>query len=748
MTSITVRKRITALILALLLLPVFSVGAFAAEGSERAGLSHEWSITNDIQHPAGCYYTEPWLEEMPITFEAWVYLPAETYELAGGTIIGNYTLKNMDCFTLSIQKNGVPSLSFGHVIDEAGKPESAFVFNEAAIAPDTWTHLAVVYETETKQVLCYINGELKESSLPEQWYEAPISVLYNPICIAGDYYQANLRGFRGILGDVAVYADVRTADEILADVENAPDTQDTELLMYFDMSQAEAKVGVPDASGNGFDMSYERMWLTEEELDEKLAEDDKEYVYSIAFLPDIQIITEFYPEMIAAPFDYVVENAESENIQYFIALGDLTNNNNDWEWERFVPQTEKLNGIVPYALIRGNHDILRNDNLPFFDDYYSAEDSYYYNHVKENGGFMDPSTAINTYLLFSVGEVDYLILNLDFGANDEILNWADGVLREFSDRRAIVVTHGYLATNGMLLRGNEFGAPSTYDVPGYNNGDQMWDKLFRKHANIDMIVCGHTPLDNVVYTTAVGDHGNTVYQILMNGQYSDRGLEGVSLVNLMHFTEDGRYARVESYSGVYDLYWKEATTELRFDFGDPPSERVKPEFQDVPADAYYAAPVAWAIENRITNGTSNTTFSPKDLCTNAHILTFLWRASGKPDSASALDNPFTDVKESDYFYGSALRAYDLGIKDGSVFDPSKPCTRASAVLYMWKAAGSPTSTTQIAFTDVPADAEYAQAVAWALEQGITNGTSATTFSPDDICTRGHIVTFLYRYLAS
>ena len=110
--------------------------------------------------------------------------------------------------------------------------------------------------------------------------------------------------------------------------------------------------------------------------------------------------------------------------------------------------------------------------------------------------------------------------------------------------------------------------------------------------------------------------------------------------------------------------------------------------------------------------------------------------------------PFTDVKESDYFYGSALWAYDLGIKDGSVFDPSKPCTRASAVLYMWKAAGSPTSTTQIAFTDVPADAEYAQAVAWALEQGITNGTSATTFSPDDICTRGHIVTFLYRYLAS
>lgn len=722
MTRTAATKRITALLLALLLLPVFSVSAFAAKDTERTGLSHEWITTNNIRHPAGCYYAETWLKKMPVTFEAWVYLPAETYALAGGTIIGNYTLKNMDCFTLTIKKNGVPSLSFGHNLNEAKKASTAFTFKEAVIAPDTWTHLAIVYGagTDNKQVLCYINGELKESSLPGQWYEAPASVLDGPLCIAGDYYQANLRGFRGSLGDVAVYADVRTADEILADVKNAPNTQDAELLMYFDMSQAKAKVGVPDASGNGFDMSYERMWLTEEELNEKLAKDDKEYTYSIAFLPDIQIITELYPEKLSVPFDYVLKNKDSKNIRYFIALGDLTNHNLDWEWKSFVSQTERLNDVVPYSLIRGNHDILLNDNRTFFDDHYSAKDSYYYNHVKKNGGFMDPSTAINTYLLFSVGEVDYLILNLDFGANDEVLDWADGVLRKFSDRRAIVTTHGYLATNGMHLRGNEHGAPSTYGVPGYNNGDRMWDKVFRKHANIDMIVCGHMPLDNVLCTTAVGDHGNTVYQLLMNGQYSDRGLKGVSLVNLMHFTKDGRYARVECYSGVHDLYWKEATTELRFDFGDPPVKReagIKLSFTDVPADAYYAAPVAWAVEKSVTTGTSDTTFSPNENCTNADILTYLRRAYGKP-------------------------------VEGSSVEPSKPCTRASTVMYLWQAAGSPEVSAELSFTDVPANAAYAQAVAWAVKNGITTGTSATTFSPDAICTRGQIVTFLYRNLGS
>ena len=169
-----------------------------------------------------------------------------------------------------------------------------------------------------------------------------------------------------------------------------------------------------------------------------------------------------------------------------------------------------------------------------------------------------------------------------------------------------------------------------------------------------------------------------------------------------------------------------------------------PAFTDVPADAYYAAPVAWAVENEITTGTSDTAFSPKQDCTNAQILTFLWRACSKPEPT--IDNPFTN-KISDTYLQAAVWAYEKGMVSGDTFDASELCTRAMAMTYIWQSAGSPAPGESAAFTDVPADAAYAQAVAWAVEQDVTTGTSQTEFSPDGVCSRGQIVTFLHRALA-
>ena len=164
-------------------------------------------------------------------------------------------------------------------------------------------------------------------------------------------------------------------------------------------------------------------------------------------------------------------------------------------------------------------------------------------------------------------------------------------------------------------------------------------------------------------------------------------------------------------------------------------------FTDVKEDDYFAQSVQWAVEKNITSGTSKTTFSPKQNCTVAQILTFLYRANGSPKPAGA--SPFTDVTSGDYFADAAAWAYEKGIVSGAAFAGNTPCTRSMAVTYMWKAAGSP-GAKSAGFTDVPAGADYAQAVAWAVEHGITAGTSATTFSPDRICSRGQIVTFLYR----
>lgn len=169
-------------------------------------------------------------------------------------------------------------------------------------------------------------------------------------------------------------------------------------------------------------------------------------------------------------------------------------------------------------------------------------------------------------------------------------------------------------------------------------------------------------------------------------------------------------------------------------------------FVDVKESDYFADPVLWAVESKITSGTSANTFSPAKTCSNAEILTFLWKACGAPQTAG--ENPFSDVKETDYFYQPAKWAKSIGMIEGDTLSPAQPCTRASTVLFLWQAMGCPdVISDKTGFTDVPADAEYATAVAWALENGVTSGTSATTFGSDNICNRGQIVTFLYRAFA-
>ena len=166
-----------------------------------------------------------------------------------------------------------------------------------------------------------------------------------------------------------------------------------------------------------------------------------------------------------------------------------------------------------------------------------------------------------------------------------------------------------------------------------------------------------------------------------------------------------------------------------------------PSFTDVKSSDWFFEPVRWAIGKGITNGTTATTFSPNDDCMIAHILTFLHRAKGSPEPT--ITNPFSDVKTGDYYYKAALWAYEKGLVSGSQFNGTAPCTRSMVVTYLWKLAGKPAAGGND-FTDVPASADYAQAVTWAVNRGITNGTSDTTFSPGMVCNRGQIVTFLYR----
>ena len=159
-------------------------------------------------------------------------------------------------------------------------------------------------------------------------------------------------------------------------------------------------------------------------------------------------------------------------------------------------------------------------------------------------------------------------------------------------------------------------------------------------------------------------------------------------------------------------------------------------FTDVKTGDYFADPVLWAVEKKITAGTSATTFAPNATCTQSQILTFLWRAKGEP-------KPTGTVSGTQYYATAAQWAKEQGLTDN--FSAEADCTRAMVVTYLWKLAGSPKTGTSN-FSDVPTNADYAQAVAWAVEQEITKGTGNGCFSPDAICSRAHIVSFLYRGL--
>lgn len=212
---------------------------------------------------------------------------------------------------------------------------------------------------------------------------------------------------------------------------------------------------------------------------------------------------------------------------------------------------------------------------------------------------------------------------------------------------------------------------------------------------------------------------------------------------------------VDSFRDTYIMVQSGTPAEEPADGGQQvPDETAASPFTDVPENAYYSVPVQWAVAQGITAGRTETTFAPGENCSRANIVTFLWRAAGSPEP-KLTEQQFMDVADPGaYYYKTVQWAAEMDMETSGTFRPNDPCTRLEAVYFLWRAAGSPEMEGQLPFTDVPfGDGDengqplyrYAdQAVLWAVENGVTTGKTETTFAPSEICTRGHIVTFLYR----
>ena len=199
---------------------------------------------------------------------------------------------------------------------------------------------------------------------------------------------------------------------------------------------------------------------------------------------------------------------------------------------------------------------------------------------------------------------------------------------------------------------------------------------------------------------------------------------------------------------TYTFYMADSKVTVEASFKLIETEPENP-FTDISKSDYFYDAVLWAVDKGITSGTSANTFSPDASCTRAQMVTFLWRANGSPKADRA--NPFTDVSAEAYYYDAVLWAVEQGITSGTsatTFSPDATVNRGQTVTFLWRANGSPVVDYAMSFTDVDANAYYAGAVRWAVSEGITSGTSGNSFSPNADCTRAQIVTFLYQDMAN
>ena len=490
---------------------------------------------------------DDYLPKLPITLEAVIYVDP-SFSGRVGTIFSNYLGLNMNEWLFEIYENGVPR--FWYV--DAGGNVKDIKFTEVDVRTGDWAHIAFTFDIENAKMSVYLDGELAQSVAITGDLAADITT-YRFI-VGSDGRSSNGNYFKGQIKSLAVYSDVRTIAEIATSAASGINSNAEDILLHYELNTNSGDEDIKDLSPNGFDISKEWIDSHEPEID---------YAYSFAVVGDTQWLSRYNPAKLERLYDWILANQESKKIAHVFGLGDITDAWNtadkENEWIRVHQYISKLNGVIPYSLVRGNHD-----ESKYFLKYFANE-----TYMSQFDGFIAEGDIRNSYMLMSVGQTDYLFLTLDFGASDEMLEWANQVVLAHPNHRVIVTTHGYQAFDGTRIRpanSNSWsGTAAVNDVDtsvggnarGYNNGEQIWDKFLSKHPNIFLIMSGHTPFEDVINLQTKGEHGNIVNQMVIDPQWMDPGKDGVGMVCMLYFSEDGSQMAIEWISTDTGKYYQE-----------------------------------------------------------------------------------------------------------------------------------------------------------------------------------------------
>lgn len=413
-----------------------------------------------------------------------------------------------------------------------------YTFNKVNVATGKKVHLAITTDYTNKKMYCYVDGQLAQTitgivSVPSTFKEKHAPV------VGGDHLNGNATYFTGTIYSVAVWSDIRSASEISADYSKGITKSDSKLMVAYDFSLSD-KERVKDLSSNANNLKCDVLWQNNADVPEVT-----DYEYSFAVIGDTQTMCENDPEAMESIYDWILENKEEQKIEYVIGLGDITDDSTDREWEDAKRYISKLDGNIPYALARGNHDALDDFNNSF-------NNGVYDNTVN---GVMTEGDLTNSYRYFNIQGTDYLIMTIDFAPSTAVLEWANSVIEQHPHHKVIIVTHAYMYRDGTTLDAGDCYPPTYYKAyTDAQNGDDMWKKSFSKHENVLMVLSGHDPWQHIVYRQDEGVYGNTVTQMLIDAQYVDRYIGSTAMVAMFFFSDDGNTLTVRYYSVEKDCY--------------------------------------------------------------------------------------------------------------------------------------------------------------------------------------------------
>lgn len=492
--------------------------------------------TSNVVEVCGVY------SAVPKTVEAVISI-SPTYEGRAGVIFGNYDGKN-PCVNFEVHEGGCPRFYYscnGEVQD---------VLFSTDVRSETFTHIAFTFSKT--EVILYVDGVEKERESLTITEE--ITALSTPFCIGGDQRSANSQYFKGKIKSVCLYSSVKSPSEIKRD-KNGVDLQGDTIMGCYLFNALSSGDVIVDLSKNSLNAKVYSEWLSE-------GANVTDYDFSFMVIGDTQIVTSEHPDKLKNIYDYVLDNVESKKVKHVFGVGDITDRDATSEWWTATEQISRLDGVVPYSVIRGNHDIYsankKLSNKSYFDDYFGTDDCFYSDeYVDCYKGDGNAFKARNTVHEFSAGGRDYLVICLDYGADNDILNWASDICYSHPNDNVIISTHAYLASNGGYYDSSKGSPPSRDYGETANNGDEIWEKFVIHHENIVMVVCGHDPTGNIVLRQSEGEMGNIVSEILVDPQGLDASSMGpAGMVATFYVSGDGKTVTVEYYSTVKNKYYK------------------------------------------------------------------------------------------------------------------------------------------------------------------------------------------------